>query len=164
MKVIPQLKSTVKRLKQKLDYLKDPQNRKNLKIIAWCRNCHAWSLRFDHRLQQHSMVGSFDETERKCINCGHRYEGRICPQCGQAGTWSRYTWKQAILNFLDIWGLGNRPMFRTLRELFWRPGYMIRDYLDGHRKFYFPPFKLVAVVVVLLVFVGWLTGSHAFLH
>ena len=51
-------------------------------------------------------------------------------------------------------------MFRTLKELFWRPGYMIRDYLNGHRQFYFPPFKLVAVAVVLLVFVGWLTGVH----
>ena len=55
------------------------------------------------------------------------------------------------MNFLDIWGLGNRPMFRTLRELFWRPGYMVRDYLNGHRQFYFPPFKLLAVVIVFLI-------------
>ena len=49
-------------------------------------------------------------------------------------------------------------MFRTLKELFWRPGYMVRDYLNGHRQFYFPPFKLLAVVVVLLLFTSWVTG------
>ena len=65
------------------------------------------------------------------------------------------------MNFLDIWGLGNRPMFRTLRELFWRPGYMVRDYLNGHRQFYFPPFKLLAVVIVFLIFTNWIFNIEA---
>ena len=136
-----------------------PEIRKRMKVFALYRNCKAWTLHLDHRIQLHNTTPEIDETERKCINCGQQFKGRICPQCGQTGTWSRYTWKQAILNLLDIWGLGNRPIFRTLNELFWRPGYMIRDYLNGHRQFYFPPFKLVAVVVVLLIFVGWLTGT-----
>ena len=38
---------------------------------------------------------------------------------------------------------------------------MIRDYLDGHRQFYFPPFKLVAVSVALMIFVGWITGGNS---
>ena len=49
-------------------------------------------------------------------------------------------------------------MFRTLRELFWRPGYMVRDYLNGHRQFYFPPFKLLALAVLFTFVVGWLMG------
>ena len=103
-------------------------------------------------------IVTVDDTVRTCINCGEVYKGRVCPQCGQKGTWTRYSWRQAALNFLDIWGLGNRPMFRTLRELFLRPGYMIRDYLSGHRNFYFPPFKLLALMVVFSLFVGWVTG------
>lgn len=116
-------------------------------------------MRLDRRMQQRDIIPeTLDDTVRTCYNCGHVYTGRVCPQCGQAGTWKRYTWWQAFRNFLDIWGLGNRPMFRTLKELFWRPGYMIRDYLDGHRQFYFPPFKLLAVSVALLIFTSWLTG------
>lgn len=116
-------------------------------------------MRLDRRMQQRDIIPeALDETVRTCYNCGHVYSGRVCPQCGQAGTWKRYTWWQAFRNFLDIWGLGNRPMFRTLKELFWRPGYMIRDYLDGHRQFYFPPFKLLAVAIALLIFTTWLTG------
>ena len=159
MKLLTRLKSTIKKLAPKRR--KKPNRSKPVKKNTWLRNAKAWNLRFDRRLQQRTTTSiEVDETLRVCPNCGEHYTGRICPQCGQAGTWKRYTWRQAILNFLDIWGLGNRPMFRTIKELFWRPGYMIRDYLDGHRLFYFPPFKLVAVTVVLLVFVGWLTGSN----
>lgn len=162
------LKTTLKNLKLKATNLKQkcsapfrPENRKDLKVVKWYRNGKAWSLHLDRRMEQYKpSPKSIDLAERDCINCGHHYSGRVCPQCGQVGTWTHYTWKQVILNFLDIWGMGNRPMFRTLGELFWRPGYMIRDYLNGHRQFYFPPFKLVAVIVVLLISVGWLTGIH----
>lgn len=130
-----------------------------IKKNTWYRRFRAWEIRLDRRLQRHNiMPQNIDETPRECSNCGYSFTGRICPQCGQAATWMRYTWRQMILNVLDIWGLGNRPMFRTLRELFTRPGYMVRDYLGGHRQFYFPPFKLLAVSIVLVVFVSWLTG------
>ena len=130
-----------------------------IKKNTWYRRFRAWEIRLDRRLQrQNEIPQKIDETPRECSNCGYSFTGRICPQCGQAATWMRYSWRQMILNVLDIWGLGNRPMFRTLRELFTRPGYMVRDYLGGHRQFYFPPFKLLAVSIVLVVFVSWLTG------
>ena len=132
---------------------------KPIKKNTWYRRFRAWEIHLDRRLQRHNEIPqNIDETPRECSNCGYSFTGRICPQCGQAGTWKRYSWRQMILNVLDIWGLGNRPMFRTLRELFTRPGYMVRDYLGGHRQFYFPPFKLLAVSIVLVVFVSWLTG------
>lgn len=119
--------------------------------------------RLDRRQQSRaSIIPNVDDTQRICSNCGTTYVGRVCPQCGQAGTWTRYTWRQAILNFLDIWGLGNRPVFRTLKELSWRPGYMVRDYLNGHRNFYFPPFKLLAIMVVLLFLTSQLTHEDQF--
>lgn len=144
-----------------LEQLNDIESRKIkcAKRDTWYRNLRAWDLRLDRRQRQRDTIPeTVDVTQRACANCGHVYEGRVCPQCGQVGTWKRYTWLQAFKNFLDIWGLGNRPMFRTLKELFWRPGYMIRDYLDGRRQFYFPPFKLLAVTVALIVFTSWLTG------
>ncbi len=138
---------------------KPAKKRKPVKKNTWRRKLKAWDLKRDRHLQQHNTaIVTVDDTVRTCINCGEVYKGRVCPQCGQKGTWTRYSWRQAALNFLDIWGLGNRPMFRTLRELFLRPGYMIRDYLSGHRNFYFPPFKLLALMVVFSLFVGWVTG------
>ncbi len=133
---------------------------KPIKKNTFSRNFRAWALRLDHRQQQRELIPvTTDNTERRCSNCSTVYTGRVCPQCGQAGVWTRFTWRQAILNLLDIWGLGNRPMFRTLRDLFWRPGYMARDYLQGQRQYYFPPFKLLAISVALTLFVGWMTGT-----
>ena len=150
----------MKKLKKTKIKIKKPAAKvKPIKKNTWYRRFRAWEIHLDRRLQRHNiMPQNIDETPRECSNCGYSFTGRICPQCGQAGTWMRYSWRQMILNVLDIWGLGNRPMFRTLRELFTRPGYMVRDYLGGHRQFYFPPFKLLAVSIVLVVFVSWLTG------
>lgn len=139
------------------------KRKKKAKVIkknTWRRNLKALDLRIDHRNRERTQIPDVDETMRVCPNCGESFTGRYCPQCGQAGTWSRYSWRQAFLNFLDIWGLGNRPMFRTIRELFTRPGYMARDYLNGHRQFYFPPFKLLAVTVVFSIFAYWVMGQE----
>ena len=158
MKVPIKLKRIIKRLKP-AKKLKRAKKVKPVKKGTWKRKLKALDLRTDRRQQLRTRVAVVhDDTSRQCTNCGTQYTGRVCPQCGQPGTWSRYTWKQAILNLLDIWGLGNRPMFRTLKELFWRPGYMVRDYLGGHRQFYFPPFKLLAVTVVLFISVSFLVA------
>jgi len=48
----------------------------------------------------------------------------------------------------DLFNLEDGFLF-TLKELFWRPGYMIRDYLNGKRKPYFKPFQLLFVLGTL---------------
>ena len=50
---------------------------------------------------------------------------------------------------VDVWGLGNRGMFRSIRDLILRPGYMIRDYLRGMQMAYFPPFKMFFLLLAL---------------
>ena len=136
------------------------KKQKPIKKNTWRRKLRALDLRYDRRQKEKDTIPTVDVTMRQCSNCGCKYAGRYCPQCGQAGTWNRYTWKQAFMNFLDIWGLGNRPMFRTIRELFWRPGYMVHDYLAGHRQFYFPPFKLLALMVIFTLFAYFVTGQE----
>ncbi len=91
-----------------------------------------------------------------CNHCGYSFNGRCCPQCGMPAGDVRFTFKRLIHNFLDIWGMGNRPMFRTMRDLMWRPGYMIRDYLGGHHLSYFPPFKMLAVLTIFVLFLAWI--------
>ena len=91
--------------------------------------------------------------EHDCATCGTHYQGNYCPRCGQSSTVGRYSFKNAFLLFLDVWGLGNRGMFRTLRDLLLRPGYMIRDYLQGMQMAYFPPFKMFFLLIAFSVIV-----------
>lgn len=75
------------------------------------------------------------------------------PRCGQSARIGRYSFKKAFLLFLDVWGVGNRGMFRSIRDLLFRPGYMIRDYLKGMQMAYFPPFKMFFLLFTLSILV-----------
>ena len=44
-------------------------------------------------------------------------------------------------------------MFRSIRDLILRPGYMIRDYLRGMQMAYFPPFKMFFLLLALSLLV-----------
>ena len=67
----------------------------------------------------------------------------------------RITIKRAVLAFMETWGLGSRNIFYTMWHLIWRPGYMISDYLNGHRKRYLQPFFMFFVLTLILVQMAW---------
>lgn len=98
-------------------------------------------------------VAQLTAEKYECATCHTEFHGNYCPRCGQKSTIGRYSFKTAFLTFLDVWGLGNRGMFRTIRDLLLRPGYMIRDYLSGMQMAYFPPFKMFFLVITLSVLV-----------
>ena len=105
--------------------------------------------RFGEWKQQPHQVAPLSEEEHECATCGTRFEGNYCPRCGQSAKIGRYSFKKALLLFLDVWGVGNRGMFRSIRDLILRPGYMIRDYLRGMQMAYFPPFKMFFLLIAL---------------
>ena len=99
--------------------------------------------------RQPHQVKPLSEEEHVCTTCETKFQGNYCPRCGQSSKLGRYSFKNAFLLFLDVWGLGNRGMFRTLRDLILRPGYMVYDYLKGMMMAYFPPFKLFFLLIAL---------------
>ncbi len=117
-----------------------------------------WNHRIEQGKKQPAAIREVDHEYHRCTHCGYGYYGRYCPQCGMSAQHTRFTFRRLTNNFLDIWGFGNRPMFRSIRDLMWRPGYMIRDYLEGHHLSYFPPFKMLAVLTIVIVFVAWIFG------
>ena len=117
------------------------------------KNLHNRYKRFKEWEQQPHQVAPLSEDHHECATCGTHYEGNYCPRCGQSAKIGRYSFKNAILLYLDVWGLGNRGMFRSIRDLILRPGYMIRDYLRGMQMAYFPPFKMFFLLLALSLLV-----------
>ena len=78
-----------------------------------------------------------------CLHCHEKFVGNYCPRCGQPADTQRLTSKMAFSGTLDVWGLGGRSFPRAMLHLLARPGYMIGDYLRGHRQPYFPIFKML---------------------
>ena len=93
--------------------------------------------RFREWEQQPHQVAPLSEENHKCATCGTHYEGNYCPRCGQSSRIGRYSFKNAILLYLDVWGLGNRGMFRSIRDLLLR----------------LPPFKLFFLLIALWLLV-----------
>ena len=114
--------------------------------------------RFKEWEKQPHQVAPLSDEHHECATCGTHFEGNYCPRCGQSARIGRYSFKKAFLLFLDVWGIGNRGMFRSLRDLILRPGYMIRDYLRGMQMAYFPPFKLFFLLIALWLLVD--TGMN----
>ncbi len=124
-----------------IKYVKD----KHLRATAK-RAFHLWQIR-PHE------VTPLAHTQCKCACCGTEYVGNFCPRCGQSASVNRFSFKQVIDLFLDVWDVNNRSVFRTMRDMLLRPGYMIRDYLNGMQAGYFSPFKMFFLLATLSLLV-----------
>ena len=124
-----------------IKYIKDKQ----LRTIGK-RGFHLWQIR-PHE------VAPLSNTQCKCACCGTEYVGNFCPRCGQSASVKRFSLKQALDLFLDVWDVNNRSVFRTMRDMLLRPGYMIRDYLNGMQAGYFSPFKMFFLLATLSLLV-----------
>lgn len=106
---------------------------------AWQRNPIQFS---DQGLEEHC-----------CANCQHTYTGNYCPVCGQKAGDKRITWRLVGQNFLKAWGIDSRSLPNTLLQLILRPGYLVGDYLDGHRRVSYPPVNMLFVVTAFYLII-----------
>ena len=110
-----------------------------------------------HRLIQIKLIrGRKTETPTlmevyTCKNCGEIYVGNYCSRCGQTNDTQRFTTRNAIQNILSGFFNIDNGFSRNLLEFLCRPGYMIRDYLDGKRVNYFKPFQTLFVLAALYI-------------
>ena len=85
-----------------------------------------------------------------CKHCGTTFQGNFCPRCGQSRAVSKVTRRGFVLTFMEAYPLLASTFLRTVEELVYRPGYMIRDYFRGHRVIYCGPFKTFILMASLM--------------
>ncbi len=83
-----------------------------------------------------------ERKEKNCLNCGTIVAGYYCQQCGQPN----------IITKQSFWGLAKHfvydvlhfdgKFFITLKELFSRPGFVARQYVEGKRARYLDPIRM----------------------
>jgi hypothetical protein len=87
-----------------------------------------------------------------CANCGAALEGPYCHVCGQE--YDRH--KRSIFHLIweAIEGLLHLDgrLSRTLPALFFRPGSLARDYMEGRMARHVPPFRTFLVALLLFIF------------
>lgn len=90
--------------------------------------------------------------EHVCINCNTTFRGDYCPCCGQSANISRLTLKQGAEDLLGIFTNFDSGFLHTCLELLARPGYMIRDYLNGKRQGYVKPMQMLFLTGTIRLF------------
>lgn len=98
--------------------------------------------------------GELVEAE-ECLNCGDTLAGQYCANCGQRAS-SRLIsiWELTRDAFGDLFELDSR-VWRTLIPLTMRPGKLTRDYLEGRRARYMPPFRTYLVLSLFFFVVAF---------
>ncbi len=90
-----------------------------------------------------------------CLNCGTTLGGQYCGHCGQRSR-SRLIsiWELLQDAFGDLLELDSR-LWQTLIPLVTRPGKLTRDYLEGRRARYMPPFRTYLVLSIVFFLVAF---------
>jgi hypothetical protein len=94
----------------------------------------------------------------RCANCGAPLAGPYCSACGQRHhDVPVHHFGHFLGEALEDLTHADSRLWRTLLALLFRPGFLTREFLDGHRARYLPPVRLYLVLSVLFFLVMALT-------
>lgn len=100
--------------------------------------------------------------ESLCLNCGTTLAGQYCGNCGQRAQNRLISiWELLRDAFGDLFELDSR-LWRTLIPLTIRPGKLTRDYLEGRRARYMPPFRSYLVLSIVFFLVAFFDPAEEF--
>ena len=108
------------------------------------------------RILHHSDIhdGEMQRLEY-CLNCNTVLGGQYCGNCGQRAR-SRLIsiWELVRDAFGDLFELDSR-LWRTLLPLISKPGQLTRDYLEGRRVRFMPPFRTYLVLSIVFFLIAF---------
>lgn len=83
-----------------------------------------------------------DLSARQCDNCHTSLQGDFCHQCGQEKKSYIRNVSGVVTEFFGEFSNWDTRVWRTLVPLWFRPGFLSRRYVQGHRVPYVPPLRL----------------------
>ncbi|MFM8353744.1 MAG: DUF3667 domain-containing protein, partial [Gammaproteobacteria bacterium] len=99
-----------------------------------------------------AFAGGAPSTEN-CRNCGEVLTGQHCAYCGQRASVAVLSLTALARDLAgDLFNWDAR-IWRTLRPLAFRPGFLTLEYLQGRRARYTPPLRLYLVLSLLFFLV-----------
>ena len=89
-----------------------------------------------------------------CANCGRPLAGKYCAACGQRHEPHIHSLREFMSEATESLTHADSRVWRTLWPLLAKPGFLTKEFLDGHRARYLPPFRLYLVLSVVFFIVA----------
>ncbi len=95
-----------------------------------------------------------------CKNCAYEVELKYCPNCGQKASVKRLEMRSLLSELPHaLWHI-DKGFLYNVTQLFKRPGYAIKDYLEGKRKKFYHPLSYMLIVLGTMLLVMSLIKVH----
>jgi hypothetical protein len=98
-------------------------------------------------------VASIAPAAKLCQNCDSPLAGHYCAQCGQRHEPHVHSMREFAAEAFESVTHADSRVWRTLWLLISKPGFLTREFLEGRRARYLPPFRLYLVLSVILFLV-----------
>ena len=98
-------------------------------------------------------------TAPSCQNCGAPLSGHYCAACGQRHEPHIHSLREFLAEAAESITHADSRVWRTLWPLLVKPGFLTKEFLEGRRARYLPPFRLYLVLSVLFFIVAAAGGS-----
>ena len=93
-----------------------------------------------------------EDALRTCPNCGAPAHGPFCYACGQSEKGMIRHVSEVLVDLADIVFNVDSRVFRSLGDLYFRPGFLTVEYFAGRRARYVTPFRLFFFLSIIAFF------------
>lgn len=83
-----------------------------------------------------------ERKEKNCLNCGTTVLGRFCQVCGQENIEPKESLWALISHFFNDITHFDGKFFQSIRNLFFRPGFLPEEYMKGRRASHLNPVRM----------------------
>jgi hypothetical protein len=94
-----------------------------------------------------------EEDRVDCKNCKTTFEGKFCPNCGQSVFEYQRPFRFLLADFTGNLFAFDTRFWKSLKALTIKPGRLTKDFIQGKRARYMPPFRFYIFVSFLFFFI-----------
>lgn len=99
-----------------------------------------------------------------CKNCDATIDTKFCPGCGQKAEIHRITIGHLLHEFFHVMTHADKGILLLIKELIKRPGFVIKEYIEGRRKKYFNPISFIVITSAIGAIFSFKSGYYAALN
>jgi hypothetical protein len=89
-----------------------------------------------------------------CLNCGEKLSGKFCAKCGQENAHLNVPFSHIIKEFLGDYIHFDSRFLTSIKLLLFKPGFLTKQFIEGKRASFLPPFRMYFFVSVLFFLIA----------